>query len=95
MGQAGLDAAAPGAAVKAIDDGITFGVAGPVRELKGAVERLDSKLDRLGENVTALKSTGVVAVAVLLVVLVGISSPDVWRDGLYGQLLMQVLPGAN
>jgi outer membrane murein-binding lipoprotein Lpp len=132
--QAGLEAAAPGPAVKSIDDGITLRVAGPVRELAGAVDRVEkavdrlektmdhkldpldnkldqlankldrlgnkldqlgNKLDRLGENLTSLKSAGAVAVAALLVVLVGISSPDVWREGLYGQLLMQVLPGAK
>lgn len=83
-----------------------MGVAGPVRELAGAVERLarevrdstdrlDKNLTELNSDLTALKPSGVVAVAVLLVVLLGITPQDVWHKGPYGQLLMKVLPGAK
>ena len=128
MRQAGLEAAAADAIVKASDDGITLGVAGPLRELTAAVDRLaqdmkdrtdrlaqdmkdrtdrlaqdmkdrtdrlEKKTDQLDKDVTGLRSSGVVAVAVLLLVLLGITSPDVWQNGPYGQLLMKVLPGAK
>lgn len=73
-----------------------------VQEVRDSTDWLEKQMDRLEKNVTelksdmtALKSSGVVAVAVLLVVVLGITPPDVWQNGLYGQLLMEVLPGAK
>ena len=112
MRQADLEAAAAAAIVKAIDDGIALGVAGPVRELTARVDRLaqevrdgnrlEKQTDRLDKSVTGLRSDPTApkppfeaAVAVLLLVLLGTLSPEVLQKGLYGQLLMKILPGAE